>query len=238
MFECKCCNTDLDAVHAAQLRRYFHVTEARIGVLTSGTVYRFYSDLEEKNIMDEKPFMEIDLLNIDEQLIPELKKLSKSSFELDKMLSTASDLKYTREIKNTLSEELASPSVDFVRFFVGKVYSGMKTQQVLDQFTPIVKKAFSQFIKEEINDRLKSALAGDVGEGDNAEIAEQEPPEVDSGIITTDEEIDGYNIVKAIIRETVDPGRIYIRDTKSYCGLLLDDSNRKTICRLHLNAAP
>lgn len=209
IFECKCCDTDLDTVHAAQLRRYFHVTDARIGILTNGIFYRFYSDLEEKNIMAEKPFMEINMREIDEQLIPELKKLSKSAFEIEKMLSTASDLKYTREIKNTLIDELAAPTEDFVRFFAGKVYSRVKTKQVLEQFTPIVKKAFSQFINEQISDRLKSALAGqdDAEEVEQAELSEE--PEKHPGIVTTEEEMEGFYIIRAILREVIDVNRIY-----------------------------
>ena len=153
------------------------------------------------------------------------------------MLSTASDLKYTREINNSLAAELASPSPDFVRFFVGSVYSGITTQQIIDQFTPIVKKAFALFVNDHINDRLKTALAGDESTNEESlrSVADDET-ENSSGIVTTEEEVEGFNIVKAIVREHLDPIRVYIRDTKSYCGVLLDDSNRKTICRLHFNA--
>lgn len=241
LFECKCCDTKLDEVHAAQLRRYFHVTEARIGVLTNGRSYYFYSDLEESNIMDQKPFMEIDILNLDKQLLPELKKLTKSTFELDKMLTTASELKYVRAIKNILTDEMSAPSVDFVRFCVGQVYSGMKTQQVLDQFTDIVKKAIKQFVNDQINDRLKTALSGQQEEDvveDGAVIAPQEDQEEeikDNGIVTTQEELEGFYVTKAILREVVDVERVFHRDTKSYFGVILDDSNRKPLCRLHLN---
>ena len=236
LFECKCCATDLNENHAGQLRRYFHVTAARIGVLTNGIRYRFYSDLEKTNIMDEKPFMEINLLDIDEQLVPELKKLTKSSFELDKMLTTASELKYIRAIKHILSDELDEPSTDFIRFLVGQVYSGLKTQQVLEQFTPIVKNAFKQFINGQISDRLKSAL------NDNNEIEEESEKAKKqttgkNGIVTTQEELDGFYIVRAILHEVMDVTRIDHRDTKSYFGILLDDNNRKPVCRLHFNTA-
>ncbi len=239
LFECKCCASDLNECHAAQLRRYFHVTSARIGVLTNGSVYRFYSDLEEKNIMDEKPFMEIDLLDIDEQIVPELKRLTKSSFELDKMLSTANDLKYTREVKNFLEKEMAAPSVDFVRLILNDVYSGKKTQIVIEQFTPLIKKAFSHFVNDQISDRLKSAMT-DQTEDENNQIdedAENETQANDNGIETTEEEMDGFYIVRAILHEVVDVSRVIHRDTKSYFGVLLDDNNRKPICRLRFNTS-
>ena len=241
LFECKCCSADLSLEHAAQLRRYFSVTEARIGVLTNGRRYCFYSDLEKSNIMDEKPFMEVDLLNLDQSLIPELKKLTKSSFELEKMLTTASELKYARAIRNILAEEMAAPTPEFVRYFTAQVYTGLKTQQVIDQFTDIVKKSFKQFINDQINERIKTAL------GDQPEDIPVQPESIDheeemevtvkKGVVTTEEEVEAFYIVRAILREVTAANRISQRDTKSYFGILLDDNNRKPICRLYLDTA-
>jgi len=231
LIECKCCDADLNDAHASQLRRYFHVTAARIGVLTNGTSYMFFSDLEEKNIMDKRPFMEINLLDINEELIPELKKLTKTSFELDQMLSTASNLKYTREIKAYLENQLVNPSPEFARPIIAEVYAGLKTQQVVEQFGPIIKQAFISLINDHINARLKTAL---VGKPADQPLAEQEQAE--SKIVTTQEEMEGFYIVRAILRLTVDVGRVFHRDAQTYFSILLDDSNRKTICRLHFNA--
>jgi len=242
LVECKCCDSKLTDVHAGQLRRYFHVTDARIGVLTNGCKYMFFSDLEEKNIMDDKPFMEIDLLDIDEQLISELKRLSKSTFELDKMLSTANTLKYTREIKNYLESQINAPSHDFVKLILSEVYTGLKTQQVIEQFAPIVKKSLNGVINDHIKNRLNTALSDqsiEENEGDHltdeSDITQQEVD--DRGIITTEEELEGFMVVKAILREVLDVDRIHHRDTKSYFGILLDDNNRKPICRLHFNTS-
>jgi hypothetical protein len=41
LFECKKSGADLHINHASQLFRYFHVTEARFGVLTNGLAYKF-----------------------------------------------------------------------------------------------------------------------------------------------------------------------------------------------------
>jgi hypothetical protein len=68
LFECKACDANLDESHASQLYRYFSVTESRIGVLTNGILYRFYTDLEEPNKMDSKPFMELNIIEIQEPL--------------------------------------------------------------------------------------------------------------------------------------------------------------------------
>jgi len=234
LVECKHCGCNLDEEDMSQLYRYFTVTDARFGILTNGIYYRFYSDIEEKNRMDSKPFFEFNLLEFEDTNVEELKKFTKSAFDLDNILTTASDLKYTNSIKRYFSKEINNPSPEFIRFFGSHVYSGRMTQAVVDQFSDIVKKALNQLVRERVNNRLKSAL--DVQKEE--EVKEKEitiSKKEDTGIVTTDDEIEGYNIVKAIVREVVDVKRVFMRDTKSYCGILFDDNNRKPICRLHFN---
>jgi predicted type IV restriction endonuclease len=114
LFECKHHAADLGKVHASQLYRYFSVTEARFSVLTNGLAYWFYTDLEAPNKMDEKPFFEFNMLDIKESAVEELKKFSKSVFDLDNILTTASELKYTREITRLLVEQMQEPTEEFV----------------------------------------------------------------------------------------------------------------------------
>lgn len=237
LFECKAVSANLDDVHASQLYRYFSVTETKIGVLTNGIIYRFFSDLEATNKMDSKPFLEVDLLSADEIVLSELKKFSKATFELGSILANANDLKYTREIKRILGQEINQPSEEFVRFFASKVYPGRMTQSVRDQFTEITKKAIQQFISERVSDRLKSALAQEQEAVKVAAPAEAVPATEEAQVRTTEDELHGYYIVKAILSQLVDPERVFMRDQKSYCSVLLDDSNRKQICRLWFNSA-
>lgn len=245
LIECKWCGSNLDSENASQLYRYFSVTPARFGILTNGIVYRFYSDLENQNMMDTKPFLELDLLNLKEPLVEEVKKFSKSAFELDNILVTASELKYIREIRKILEDQVNNPSEDFVKFFASQVYSGKLTQPVREQFTQITKKTFKQFINDKINERLNIALASDAStslEGKTTDDStskedEGEEPETDSRIVTTEEELEGYYIIKTILREAIDSKRITIRDKINYCGVLLDDNSRKPIARMYFNSS-
>jgi len=233
LFECKNFDSDLINKAPSQLYRYYSVTEAKIGIVTDGRYYHFYSDLEESNRMDDKPYMELDLLNIEEHLIPQLKKISKGTFDLDASLENALELKYTKSIKKEIGYLLENPTKEFVKFYTSLVYDGRFTAKTEEQFTPIVKKAFNQFIREKINAKIDSAFEDETDEIESEEIEMQES---DNGIVTTEEEIEGYHIVKAIVSEVVDPKRIHHRDTKSYMGILLDDNNRQPICRLHFNS--
>lgn len=239
LFECKKFGAELSPGHASQLYRYFSVSEARFGVLTSGNIYMFFTDLDKPNQMDAKPFFTLDIQNFEKHEIDELKKFTKPSFNLDEILTTASDLKYTNEVKKILNAELESPSDEFIKFFTSKIYSGRLTQSVLEQFRFIVKSAHKQFITDKINERLETALAHPESPSnetpDQHRSSNEQVSERDNGIVTTDEEIEAYNIVKAILRTCAGASRIVMRDTKSYCGVLLDDNNRKPLCRFHFN---
>jgi hypothetical protein len=243
LFECKHHAADLGKAHASQLYRYFGVTEARFGVLTNGILYWFYTDLEAPNKMDGKPFFEFNMLDIRESAVEELKKFSKSSFDLEFILTTASELKYTREIKRILIEQMQDPTDEFIRFFASKVYGGKLTQAVREQFGHLTKQAFKQVVNDQINERLKSALVTDAAMPPQAsEVPSAATPaasssETSSASETTTEEWEGYHIVRAILREITPPKRVAMRDVQSYCGILLDDNNRKPICRLNFNAA-
>ena len=242
MFETKWSGADLNQVHASQLFRYFSaVLEVRFGVVSNGIVYRFHTDLDAPNRMDEKPFFEFNMLDFQERDVQELKKFSKSAFNLEEIVTAASDLKYTAAIKRLIAQEFEQPSDDFVRSLASRVYSGRLTQPVREQFTEITQKALKRFLNESINERLKSALESESTAAPSS--LEQAQPEEEEGledsgrreIRTTEDEIEAFFVVKSVLREVIDVKRVHMRDTKSYCGILLDDNNRKPICRLHFN---
>lgn len=158
LVECKKSNTPLKLEHASQLYRYFGVTNARIAILTNGEVYRFYTDLDSPNRMDEKPFLELDMHDIDETLISELKKLTKGAFDLQSVLNAAGDLKYVGQIKKIVSTEFKEPSDEWIRYFAIRIHEGVVTQRIKEQFAPLVRKAGQQFLADQVNDRLKAAL--------------------------------------------------------------------------------
>ncbi len=239
LIETKKIGEPLNINHASQLFRYFHVTTARISILTNGRFYRFFTDLDAPNKMDEKPFLEIDLLDIDEHVIPELQKLTKSAFDVDSIINAAGELKYVGQIKRVIASQFSQPDDDFIKFFASRVYDGVITQKVREQFSLLTRKAASQFLNDQINDRLKSAMSG-VSYPTPAEkvVTETQSESSDSAedrIQTTMDELEGFHIVKAIVRTTVDSKRVIHRDTQSYFGILLDDNNRKPITRLHFN---
>ncbi len=231
LIECKHYADGLDP-HNSQLFRYFHTTDAKFSLLTNGLEYRFYTDLVTPNKMDEKPFFEFKITDIKDTEIAELRKFHKSVFDLDSISSAASDLKYFNELTILITGEMQNPSEEFVRYFAKQVYPSLVTAKVLEQFTPLVKRVFAQIVNDQISERLKSALKK---ETENEETANPVSAEAESLIVTTQDEIDGYLIVKSILRKDIEVGRIFMRDNQSYCGILLDDNNRKPICRFYFS---
>lgn len=231
IIECKNWKENL-TVHNSQLFRYFHVTKTRFALLTNGIHYQFFTDLDEKNKMDEKPFLEFDITNLKENVVNEITKFHKSNFDVNNIVNNASSLKYTKEIKKLINEELNEPTFDFIRLFANKVYNGRLTEKVMEEFKELVQKGFNQLISDKVNDRLNAAL--------NKEAEKQLVDQIDvvlddSKVNTTEEELEAYRIVVAILRRKLSIERIVYRDTQSYFGILLDDNNRKPLCRLHLN---
>lgn len=243
LIECKSSSGAPKIEHASQLFRYFATTNARIAALTNGVVWQFFTDLDAPNRMDAKPFLVLDLMDVDETLIPEVQKLSKDSFDLESIINAAEELKYVGALKREIATQFREPSDEWIKFFTSRVYDGSYTQRVREHFTSLVSKASRQFLTESVNDRLKAALGAGAGVASHVTsetIASQPVAEADlsaaSDIETTLEELEGYTIVKAIACGEVKPQRITHRDAKTYFAVLLDDNNRKPIARLHFNS--
>lgn len=248
LIECKHIGAPLSLNHASQLFRYFAVANARIAVLTNGDEYQFFTDLDAPNKMDEKPFLVVQLSDLDDATVPELRKLTKEDFDLDSIISAAEELKYVGELKRVLAAQFSAPDTDWVKFLTSRVYAGAFTQKVRDQFNGLVTKATKQFLNDRVNDRLKAALGSQNMIVDNASVSSSEASEhvaeasveeaaTSKGIETTLEEIEAFQIVRAIACSEVSPARIAQRDTKTYFGVLLDDNNRRPIARLWFNTS-
>jgi hypothetical protein len=238
IIECKNWKENVDA-HNSQLHRYYHVSKSRFGVLTNGHIYNFYSDLEKPNIMDDKPFFTLDISNLKDTSLKILENFSKNGYNLEEILDSAEALKYIKAIRAEFEKEIQEPSDEIVRLLVNRFFNKPLTAPRMATFKEYTKKAFSNSINESIHFRLKNAL--NITDNVPSKATEQITA-IDDNVevpkfLTTEEEIEGSQIIKAIVREILPASRIAFRDTQSYFGILLDDNNRKPICRLHFNSS-
>ena len=241
LVECKSVSQQLDK-HDSQLFRYFGTTTAKFAILTNGIIYKFYTDIDNSNKMDADPFLEINILDIRDNQVPELKKFCKAEFNIDEIFSTASELKYVHEFKKIFAQQIESPSDDFVRYFLQFCYSGAKTQNVIERFRPLLRKALNDYISETMNDKLKAVIGGSssVNPSSDKNVADEvtpkeETPERTAKIITTEEELEAYFIAKNMLQDVVDINDITYKDTQSYINILYKNNTRKWICRLSLS---
>lgn len=235
IIECKHWEQDLDK-HKAQLFRYYQVSPAKFGLLTNGIVYKFFTDLETPNKMDDMPFFEVNILELRDSHIDKLREFSKDKYDVNTILNSANELKYVNAIRTLVNSLATAPTDDYVRFLAKQIYEGVVTAKVIEEFRPMIVRAHNQVIADNVNLRLKSAFAPEVPSVEPASEAPAQETEVDNKIITTEDEIQGYYIVKAILASTLDIERVTMRDAQSYCAILCDNNNRRPLCRLHFNA--
>lgn len=218
----------------SQLFRYYGTTKAKFAILTNGIIYKFYSDLDQPNVMDSQPFYTLNMEDLSEQAIQYLEKFSRSNLDIDSILNTASDLKYINLIKAAFKGLIENPTDDFVKLLLNSgVYDGMKNQKAIEKFRPITKRAINQYINEKMSSKFKETLNSAESEEFSDTVDKNE--EKENKIITTFEELNAFAIVKSILRKIVEANRIVYRDTESYFGILLDDNARKWICRINLD---
>ncbi len=237
LIEAKKVGVVLEAEQPNQLLRYFNaVNTARFGIYTNGIHYLFYSDLEQPNVMDQRPFFELDLTDtIDPLKINEIRKFTKAEFDSDSIRASANRLKYTQAIKNELEREMSAPSEDLAKLFMGRVYPGARTARRVEEFIEYISAAWNQLIADAVREKLTAALART-----NGTIEEQPPQDhaeesEEDGIVTTEDELIAYYIVKAIVHGVVEQSRVTLRDQKTVCLILLDDNRLKWITRLYFN---
>ena len=236
LVEAKPYNSDLRTAEMGQLSRYFQATKARIGILTTGRLFQFFSDLDDKNLMDQKPFAEIDLFDLKAAPIDQIKQMSKSMFDIDSLLSSAERLKYLRGVKEEIKVELSDPSDWFVKEMAVRVHSAQRiTGQLQEKFKPIVIDAIKSYINDRINERLNTAMEAEKLI-DDTPVADEETKE-DAENTFTEEEREGLYIIRAICASDIKPSRLSERDTKSYCSVIVDNNSRKYFVRMYFNGS-
>ena len=230
LLECKKIeNEKLDVKkHANQLFKYFTACKAKFIILTNGVLYKFFSDIEEPNVLDKVPVFTFNLLEYKESQLETLQEFCKEKFDIEKAFSNAGNLKYIKQFEEVLENEYRNPSDDFVRYLLDKsaIYDGIKTAKVIEKHKKTTVEAFNLFMSKVMKTSLDFSVT-----------SQQEESSAKPNVVTTNEELEGYAIVKAIMAPDFDVNRVTYRDNASYFNIILDDNILKTVCRLYLNTS-
>ena len=241
LIECKKCGEDLSKIdYWKQLARYFAHVDAQFAVLTDGILYQFYTHLEKEHVLDKKPFLEFNMLDIQEPLVNELKRFTKSKFDSEHIIEIAEILQYKNGIKEFMEKQLKAPSEDFVKYVLSSIYKGARTGSVVKRFTGIIKDALDEFLEERIQQRLKVAAIKEEEPAeppDEDKESDEDAPEVLQGIEIIPDELEGFGIITVILSDVVAPQRIVHQDFKGFMSVRLDGDPKKQICRFYFNTS-
>ena len=245
LIECKKVGSTFGQAELSQLMRYFTVTDARFGILTDGLVYQFYSDLEEQNLMDDRPFFTFKMLDFMDQDVKTLKTFTKDEFEIDKALHAARRTKFLTSIKQVLQEELSEPTEEFLAFMRGRVYEGRQTPRIRSELDPLIRQVCKRYIEEEVQVRIKAGPTDrkDIEtETKDESSTESEPPHVikesgDSDEEFIQQELDAVEKVRTILGSIIDRNRLVPQkhlphDARLGVAITIDSNPRKSICHI------
>ena len=230
IIECKPITTKLEQDQLSQLYRYYSLTEAKIGILTNGIIWRFYADSKKPGIMDETPFLELNVEHPKKSTIDKLENFTKEKFNPQAIEDSINELKYKHDLKELLLTELQHPSDELIRVLTKQVYDGVVTQNVIKQFRGLIKSELQQIIQEKLDKTLNDAI-------ESNEIPEEKTDFTlnKNGTITTQQEIDAYNIIRSIVSEIISPDEVAMKDGKYYCSVLYHNNNRRPVIRFFFN---
>jgi hypothetical protein len=212
--------------HDSQLARYFNATtEVKLAIITNGVIYKFFTDVDSNNIMDDNPFAIINITDLSINDIEVLSKFKKEAFETESLVKYAEDLIYTSNLNIKLKDLLKNPSDDFIRLLIKNLSDTKITTNVIERFKPIVKKSISNAILDIVSQGIFQQEAAPTTEEEKliqTEEALNDEQITKKQIATTEEEINGFEIIKEIL---VSNGRnisnLQYKDTVNYFGIFI-----------------
>ncbi len=232
LIEAKVTGTPLDKTDPSQLFRYFAALDsAQFGIFTDGVKYLFFTDIDKANVMDRRPFLNLDLSDIKTEALEEVVRFVRTEFDPSEIRENADALKYVQGLRERIAQEFRDPSDDFVRLLMSSVYDGLKTQAAVDAFRIHTQKALKSFVEVNLRERLAAAFGKEAGE---TEIPSRE----NARTAINSDEVKAFFIIKALLHDVIDVDRLHLVQRTDHSAVLVDGSVRKLVCKLKLRDRP
>jgi hypothetical protein len=233
LIECKPYGDNLDRYTSQLFRYYSTVPDAKFAILTDGITYRFYTDFERENILDDRPFLEFSLTQMKDSHLNEIAKFQKNKLDVNSILDAAETMMYTTSIREWLTKQFMKPDDEFIRhiLFSGEIYKSKLTQKAIDNFRPLIESSIEQFQVDLLNARFRSAMKDTSAPIPAESDTENEPEEVNSSKEITIEEIEAFAIVKSILHDVCDVNKLTLRPTADYVVVDYQGNSWKRIIR-------
>ncbi len=224
--------------NSKQLARYIGQEPIlHFGILTNGCIYRFFGDLDQPNVMDKKPFFEFSLDNPNTDWVRVgqlLSKFSRGTFNAETLVTDAENSRYRQAMTDKIATSLRNPAADegFMKWLTSNVYTGNRTTKVMERLAELaresVEPALVSVLEDDFLDRLKQRFQRqpDTKETDEViadktklkeEMSTLAPIGPKSAIVTTEEELEFYEVVKEVcVSAGINAEDVLFRDTVNY----------------------
>lgn len=207
-----------------QLADYFaKAPEAKIGILTNGVQWRFFTDIVHENVMDKEPFIKWDVLVDESPPFDFLTLLQRSQYNPQLIRTFAERKRFQNLLVNELAR-LLEPAPEFTRLAVANIETRNLTANVIESWKPIVANAINEWAKQHTLTNVLSAPRG----GEPPEATEES--EKSSKLETTQEELDAFALVSRLLGNR----KVTCADTQSYFKIHLVERHTWVVCRLYL----
>jgi hypothetical protein len=229
--EAKACSQNLNN-HCPQLSRYYNATpEVAISAITNGREWRFFTDLVNKNIMDDKPFLTLHLDKPTDDAAEQLLRFHHDQFQPDALRALAEESIYLSAFRDTIGDILKECDTDFVRYVAGRAnIQRTFTARFLEQMQPIVKQALAHSVSALVATSLNKTPDPAPDPVILAEIQDPDAPIVDPinpKIVTTANERKLFDTIADLL-----PGEdLQGRDTESYYAVLYQGKTNRWLVR-------
>lgn len=207
-------------VYDEQLADYFaKIPGAKLGILTNGMHWRFFTDLDKEHLMDRKPFVEWQVLSDEPPPWDFLMLLRKSQFDAE-LIRTFAQRRYKQNLLVEKLARLLEPSAEFIRLAITDIETRNLRDNVVESWKPVLKAAIGEWAKQQ---RLSTALT------DVTPPSVGEPETTKQPIVTTQAELDGF----ATVQRLLGPNRpVEHEDMPAYFKIHLPGKAFWAICRL------
>jgi hypothetical protein len=218
LIECKKFGKRLNDKDAGQLNNYFvNTSSAKIGILTNGIEYRFYASEKKDSILNKNPFYVFNLDGYDESDFNMLAKFHRTAIEIKEVVEEANESHFISDFDEALFKEFLNPSDDFVKAILNRM--GIRGN---DKIKIKIRELVNSYSLKTASDKVT---------------IEESKKGGNTGIVTTQDELKYYHIIKTILVQTkkIVSDRISYKDQKNSFVIVVDGNIRKSICSLVFN---
>lgn len=193
--ECKKVDANL-AEGRGQLRAYFNaLPTTKLAILTNGILFEFFVDSANANVMDEEPFLTLDMdcvarNGVSDEVLETLGYMTRDAFNPDTIAELAHIQLVKKRLRSSLVEEANAPSEDLCRFFLQKAgVKNVRKGAIERYYAPMIKTAIGEALVIPLVQKLRSEAA-------SPEAAATAAPQIAQRIATTEREVALFNYVR------------------------------------------